>query len=113
MDKLSKRKTSNSVSQGHSETAANTAQSAGDGPEPRQQTAAYPRISLTDMDRPGEPLAVEVEESSQTILRVAVPNTFVKFELRRQDNASSFEGVLGGRHFMFDPPDLAKKKTPR
>jgi hypothetical protein len=112
MDKLSKRKTSNSVSQGRSETAGNRAQCAGDGAEPRQETAVYPRISLTDMDRPGEPLAVEVEESSRTILRMAVPNTFVKFELRRQDTASSFEAVLGGRYFMFDPPTLAKKKTP-
>lgn len=61
------------------------------------------RIKLTDVDRPDEPLEVEVERASETILRVMVPNSVVKFELRRQREDAPFEGALGGRYFMFDP----------
>lgn len=57
---------------------------------------------LTDVDNPCEPLEVEVEQSTQTLLRVAVPNTSVRFELNRLEADSLFEGSLGGRYFIFD-----------
>jgi hypothetical protein len=67
-------------------------------------------INLVDVDRPDEPLEVEVEQISQAILNVAVPNTFVRFELRRRDMETPYEGSLGGRFFMFDPAKLVVKK---
>ncbi|PWB81533.1 MAG: hypothetical protein C3F11_14975 [Methylocystaceae bacterium] len=60
------------------------------------------RIRLIDIDRPGEPLEVEIERMTETVLRVAVPNTIVKFELRRHREDWPFEGGLGGRYFMYD-----------
>ncbi len=69
------------------------------------------RIRLTDVDRPEEPLEVEIERATETSLRVIVPNTIVKFELRRQREDLPFEGALGGRYFMFDP-NAATRKTP-
>jgi hypothetical protein len=70
------------------------------------------RIKLTDIDRPDEPLEVEIERVTETVLRVAVPNTVVRFELRRQRENGPFEGALGGRYFNFDP-NIAQKKTVR
>jgi hypothetical protein len=67
-------------------------------------------IALIDVDRPDEPLEVEIEQVNQAVLSVTVPNTFVRFELRRRDRGSSFEGSLGGRYFTFDPAILVEKK---
>jgi hypothetical protein len=72
------------------------------------------RIKLTDIDRPDEPLEVEIERLAETTLRVLVPNTVIRFELRRASEAAPFEGSLGGRSFAFDPePPPAKPKTRR
>ncbi len=72
------------------------------------------RIRLTDVDRPDEPLEVEIERASETTLRVLVPNTIVRFDLRRQRQDLPFEGVLGGRCFIFDPAIVSpKQKRPR
>lgn len=69
------------------------------------------RIKLTDLDRPDEPLEVEIERVTEAILRVAVPNTVIRFELRRQREDAPFEGALGGRYFMFDPNVAKPSKT--
>ncbi|MBY6239700.1 hypothetical protein K3F48_00670 [Methylosinus sp. Sm6] len=71
------------------------------------------RIKLTDVDRPNEPLEVEIERVTETILRVLVPNTIVRFDMRRAREDAPFEGALGGRYFMFDPNEAKKKKPPR
>lgn len=60
------------------------------------------RIRLTDIDRPDEPLEVEIERMTDTTLRVVVPNTVVAFELRRWREDRPYEGSLGARHFVFD-----------
>lgn len=60
------------------------------------------RIRLTDIDRPNEPLDVDVERATDTVLRVIVPNTVIHFDLRRREGGA-FEGALGGRYFVFDP----------
>jgi hypothetical protein len=60
-------------------------------------------ITLVDDTRPDEPLEAEVEHFDDSLLRVAVPNTHVRFELRRLNAETMFEGELGGRHFSFDP----------
>lgn len=70
-------------------------------------------VVLVDVDRPDEPLEVEVEQISQAVLSVIVPNTFIRFELRRRDRDAPFEGSLGGRYFMFDPATLVVKKKAR
>jgi hypothetical protein len=70
-------------------------------------------IVLVDVDRPDEPLEVEVEQISQAVLSVIVPNTFIRFELRRRNRDAPFEGSLGGRYFMFDPATLVVKKKAR
>jgi hypothetical protein len=62
------------------------------------------RIKLIDVDRPDEPLHVDVEWASEALLRVSVPNTIVTFELRREGGDLPFEGALGGRFFVFEPP---------
>lgn len=67
-------------------------------------------IALVDVDRPDEPLEVEIEQINQAVLSVTVPNTFVRFELRRRDRDAPFEGSLGGRYFIFDPATLTAKK---
>jgi hypothetical protein len=67
-------------------------------------------IVLIDADHPDEPLEVEVEQISQAVLSVAVPNTFVRFELRRRELDAPYEGSLGGRFFSFDPATLVVKK---
>jgi len=72
------------------------------------------RIKLTDIDRPGEPLEVEIERVGEATMRVMVPNTVIRFELRRQNEGAPFEGTLGGRYFTFDPePATALPKTRR
>lgn len=100
MDELTKRRRQSSAAQKRGE-ATSTPCIAGD--EALDQKNATPRIFLIDADHPDEPLEVEVEGANATTLRVAVPNTFVKFELRRYDNGAAYQGSLGGRYFMFVP----------
>jgi len=66
------------------------------------------RIKLTDIDRPDEPLEVEIERMAETTLRVLVPNTVIGFELRRPHEGAAFEGALGGRYFTYAPAASAK-----
>jgi len=61
------------------------------------------RIELIDVDRPREPLEVEVVEASAQAMRVAVPGTVMQFELRLSRDGGAFEGAIGGRYFRFDP----------
>ncbi|BBU64041.1 hypothetical protein MSC49_39760 (plasmid) [Methylosinus sp. C49] len=61
------------------------------------------RIKLTDVDRPREPLEVEVVESNARTMIVAVPGTIMEFQLRRSQDGASFEGANGGRYFRYDP----------
>jgi hypothetical protein len=61
------------------------------------------RIKLTDVDRPREPLEVEVVESNARTMIVAVPGTIMEFALRRSQDGASFEGAIGGRYFRFEP----------
>jgi hypothetical protein len=68
---------------------------------------------LTDVDRPDEPLEVEIERVTEGILRVQVPNTIIRFELRRMREDTPFEGALGGRNFTFDPPPVRRAATKR
>ena len=44
------------------------------------------RILLTDIERPNEPLDVEILELSATVLTVKVANTEVLFRLRKREN---------------------------
>lgn len=60
-------------------------------------------IRLIDVDRPREPLEVEVVELNAQMMRVAVPRTVMEFQLRRSHDGVGFEGVIGGRFFRFDP----------
>lgn len=71
------------------------------------------RITLIDVDRPDEPLEVEVIGSNPRMLRVAVPNTVVEFDLRRSHEDALFEGTVGARWFSFDPKSLAARKSAR
>lgn len=74
------------------------------------------RIKLTDVDRPDEPLDVQIDQMNETTLRVSVPGTVVKFELRRNGKDGAFEGALGGRYFSFDPAALdggSRRAKPR
>ncbi|MGD9657853.1 MAG: hypothetical protein AB7U61_09490 [Methylocystis sp.] len=66
------------------------------------------RIVLTDIDRPDEPLSVQVDELRDATVVVSVPNTHVKFYLQRQNGSGCFEGSLGGRYFVYDPAKPAK-----
>jgi hypothetical protein len=61
------------------------------------------RIRLIDVDRPREPLEVEVVESNARVMRVSVPRTVIEFELRWSQDGAAFEGAIGGRYFRFDP----------
>jgi hypothetical protein len=67
-----------------------------------------PRIFLTDIERPNEPLDVEILELSATDLTVKVANTEVLFHLRKRETGMMFEGALGARSFEFDAQPLAK-----
>ncbi len=65
-------------------------------------------IVLNDIDRPDEPLVVEINELRDTTIVVGVPNTQVKFYLQRRNGSGCFEGSLGGRYFVYDPAKPAK-----
>ncbi len=54
-------------------------------------------ITLVDDRHPEEPLEVEVVQFGKSFLRLVVPNTLVRFELKRHDADTPFEGELGGR----------------
>ncbi len=69
------------------------------------------RITLVDVDRPGETLQVDVITSDETVLQLEVPNTNVQFRLFRRDRNAAYEGSLGGRYFCFIPPRLWGNKT--
>jgi hypothetical protein len=66
------------------------------------------RILLTDIERPNEPLDVEILELSATVLTVKVANTEVLFRLRKREIGTMFEGSLGARSFEFDAAPLVK-----
>jgi hypothetical protein len=76
------------------------------------------RILLTDIERPKEPLDVEILELSATVLTVKVANTEVLFRLRKREIGMIFEGSLGARSFEFDaapsvkPAAIATKAAP-
>ena len=60
-------------------------------------------IILLEEYHPDEPVEAEVEQSSSVELILTIPDTEVRFKLRRHDPESPFEGSLGGRDFMLDP----------
>ena len=66
------------------------------------------RILLTDIERPNEPLDVEILELTATDLTAKVANTEVLFRLRKREIGMIFEGSLGARSFEFDAQPLAK-----
>ena len=66
------------------------------------------RILLTDIERPKEPLDVEILELTATDLRAKVANTEVLFRLRKREIGMIFEGSLGARSFEFDAQPLVK-----
>jgi hypothetical protein len=66
------------------------------------------RILLTDIERPQEPLDVELLELTATDLKVKVANTEVLFRLRKREMGMMFEGSLGARSFEFDAAPLVK-----
>jgi len=66
------------------------------------------RFLLTDIERPKEPLDVEILELTATILTVKVANTEVLFRLRKREIGTMFEGSLGARSFEFDAAPLVK-----
>ena len=66
------------------------------------------RILLTDIERPKEPLDVEILELTATDLTVKVANTEVLFRLRKREIGMIFEGSLGARSFEFDAEPLVK-----
>jgi hypothetical protein len=66
------------------------------------------KIFLTDVDRPGEPLLVEVQEIRGDVLVLSVPNTSVSFYMRRGPSTLAFKGSIGGRDFIFDPSTLKR-----
>jgi hypothetical protein len=69
------------------------------------------RILLTDIERPKEPLDVEIMELTATNLTVRVANTEVLFHLRKRETGMMFEGALGARSFEFDAQPLVKPAT--
>jgi hypothetical protein len=66
------------------------------------------RILLTDIERPNEPLDVEILELTATDLTAKVANTEVLFRLRKREIGMIFEGSLGARSFEFDAQPLVK-----
>jgi hypothetical protein len=66
------------------------------------------RIVLTDIERPNEPLHVEILELTATDLTAKVANTEVLFRLRKREIGMIFEGSLGARSFEFDAEPLVK-----
>ncbi|PWB88474.1 hypothetical protein C5688_20950 [Methylocystis sp. MitZ-2018] len=61
------------------------------------------RITLTDIDRPGEALEVDIIAADETSLTLAVPNTSVQFRLFRHSCQAPYQGSLGGRVFYYVP----------
>jgi hypothetical protein len=74
-------------------------------------TAVERRITLTDIDRPGEALEVDIIAVDETSLTLAVPNTSVQFRLFRHSRNAPYQGSLGGRSFCFVPLAVDAKKT--
>lgn len=68
------------------------------------------RIRLFDIDRDGETLEVHIEHVGEWALLVSVPNTTVRFELRRRTADGPFEGSLGGRSFIFPVPSRPSRR---
>ncbi|MBY6243692.1 hypothetical protein [Methylosinus sp. Sm6] len=66
-------------------------------------TVVERRITLTDIDRPGEALEVDIVAADETSLTLAVPNTSVQFKLFRHSRKASYTGSLGGRSFFCSP----------
>lgn len=60
-------------------------------------------IYLADVDRPGEGFDAVVEHGDDWALTLGVPNTTVRFRLRRKDLSQPYKGELGGRWFEFMP----------
>ncbi len=60
-------------------------------------------ISLEDIDGPGKPIFAEIEELSETVLELRIPETRIRFYLHRQEGQRHFDGCLNGRRFLFDP----------
>jgi len=69
------------------------------------------RIQLLDVDRAGEIFEVDLEEATPTRLALSVPNTFVRFELWREEGETNYSGSLGGRHYVFTPPTKARRSA--
>ncbi len=61
------------------------------------------QVWLTDVDRPDEPLRVEIEAVGERVIRLRVANTAVRFNLTRVNGNPYYHGSLGGREFVFDP----------
>jgi hypothetical protein len=71
------------------------------------------RITLTDIDRPGEALEVDIVAADEASLTLAVPNTSVQFRLFRHSRNAPYQGSLGGRSFCFIPVAGEARKGPR
>jgi hypothetical protein len=71
------------------------------------------RITLTDIDRPGEALEVDIIAADETSLTLAVPNTSVQFRLFRHSRQAPYQGSLGGRSFCFIPRAVDTKAAAR
>lgn len=69
------------------------------------------RITLTDVDRPGEELDVYIIARDEASLTLAVPNTSVQFRLFRNSRDAPYRGSLGGRNFCFVPRAVEDKET--
>jgi hypothetical protein len=69
------------------------------------------RIAITDVDRPGETLQVDIIAADEASLTLAVPNTSVQFKLFRHGRKASYTGSLGGRNFFFAPHAVESRMT--
>jgi len=69
------------------------------------------RITLSDIDRPGEALEVDIIAADGTSLTLAVPNTSVQFRVYRHSREAPYRGSLGGRIFCFIPLAVDAKRT--
>lgn len=69
------------------------------------------RITLTDIDRPGEALEVDIIAADEASLTLAVPNTSVQFRVFRHSRNAPYRGSLGGRTFCFVPLAVDAKRT--
>lgn len=68
-----------------------------------------PRIQLRDADRPEALFEVDVEEATAIKLTVSVPNTIVTFGLTRREEDGAYMGSLGGRVYVFQNEQKARK----